>query len=393
MRLIRGTLLAVLATLIPAVVVPPAQAAGPTSVTLVGRGWGHGHGMSQYGAQNRATNLEQTAAQILAFYYPGTGSGTSNGVMDVLITADTSDDVVVRHRTGLTAMSVATGAATTLTKAGAVKWRIVADASIPGSRVDVYTDKWRSFAKIRGEAEFRAGGQPMRLYVPGGYAVYRGRLRSAYTAGQRNTVNVVHIEDYLRGVVPREMPATWHPNAVRAQAIAARSYAARERADAGSRYFDVWDTTQSQVYGGVGSEHDASDAAVKATVGQIRTYDGKPAFTQFSSSNGGWASKGSQPYLTSHEDKADLWDGNPNKRWEVVVSATAIEKAYPLVGDFQKLQVLSRDGGGSWGGRVTQIRIIGAKASGTVTGDQFRSALGLKSTMFVCPGGVASCPG
>ncbi|MCX6401698.1 MAG: SpoIID/LytB domain-containing protein [Propionibacteriales bacterium] len=393
MRLIRGTLLAVLATLIPAVVVPPAEAASPTSVTLVGRGWGHGHGMSQYGAQNRAKNLEQTAAQILAFYYPGTASGTTNGVMDVLVTADTSDDVVVRHRTGLTVMSVATGAATNLTKAGAQRWRIVADASIPGSRVDVLTDKWRPFTSVKGEAEFRAGGQPMRLYVPGGYAVYRGRLRSAYSAGQRHTVNVVHIEDYLRGVVPREMPATWHPNAVRAQAIAARSYAARERADAGSRFFDVWDTTRSQVYGGVGSEHEASDAAVKATVGQIRTYDGRPAFTQFSSSNGGWASKGSQPYLTSNEDKADLWAGNPNERWEVVVSATAIEKAYPLVGDFQKLQVLSRDGGGSWGGRVTQIRIVGAKSSGTVTGDQFRSALGLRSTMFVCPGGVASCPG
>lgn len=392
MRLFPGTLVAVLATLVATVVVPPAEAAGPTSVTLVGRGWGHGHGMSQYGAQN-AAKQGQTTAKILAFYYPGTTSGAASGVMDVLITADTSDDVVVRHRSGLTAMSVATGAATKLTKSGAVKWRIVADASIPGSRVDVYTDRWRTFTKIRGEAEFRAGGQPMRLYVPGGYEVYRGRLRSAYDAGQRNTVNVVRLEDYLRGVVPREMPATWHPYAVRAQAVAARSYAARERADAGRRYFDVYDTTRSQVYGGVGSEHSASDAAVRATAGQIRTYGGEPAFTQFSSSNGGWASAGSQPYLTSHADPYDLWAGNPNARWEVVVSATAIEKAFPLVGDFQKIQVLRRDGGGDWGGRVTQIRIVGADASGTVTGDQFRSAMGLRSTMFVCPGGVASCPG
>lgn len=400
MRLIPGRLPVVVPTLLTGLVaavaatlvVPPAQAAGPASVTLVGRGWGHGHGMSQYGAQNAARNLGRSDSQILDFYYPGTTPGTQAGVMDVLVTADTSDDVVVRHRSGLTVRSVATGTSWSLAKAGARRWRIVADASIPGSRVDVLTDTWRPVRSIRGEAEFRAGGEPMRLYVPGGYADYRGRLRSAYASGERHTVNVVHLEDYLRGVVPREMPATWHPNAVRAQSIAARSYAARERADAGSRYFDVWDTTRSQVYGGVLSEHPSSDEAVVATRGEILTYGGKPAFTQFSSSNGGWTSAGSQPYLVARADDWDLWSGNPNVRWEVVVSATTIEKAWPAIGDFQRLRVTERDGNGSWGGRAVEVYVRGSKGRVTVSGDAFRSALGLKSTMFVCPGGVAACP-
>ena len=395
MRLLLGLALAVSAALTATTLaVPAADAAGPSGVTLVGRGYGHGKGMSQYGAQNAAAHHDRTANQILAFYYPRTSTGKAGGVMKVLVTADTTDDVVVRHRSGLTVHRVGTRDSWRLSTTGAQRWRIVADSSIPGSRVDVRTDSgWRlGVRRIRGEAEFRAGGEPMRLYTPSGSAVYDGRLRSAYTAGRRNTVNVVHLEEYLQGVVPREVPATWHPQAVRAQAIAARTYAAFERDAAGGRYFDVWDTVQSQVYGGVGAEHSASNAAIAATSGQVRTYGGEPAFTQFGSSNGGWTVKGSRPYLVAKQDPYDLWSGNPNRRWEVRVSDDAVQAAWPAIGDFQRLRITRRDGRGTWGGRATEVYVRGSKGSVRVSGDAFRSALGLRSTMFVCPGGVDACP-
>ncbi len=98
----------------------------------------------------------------------------------------------------------------------------------------------------------------------------------------------------MKGVVPREVPATWRPEAVEAQAVAARTYASYERAHPLTSRYQICDTTSCQVYGGVTSEHPAaSNRAVDETRGEIRVYQGEPAFTQFSSSNGGWASEGS----------------------------------------------------------------------------------------------------
>ena len=115
-------------------------------------------------------------------------------------------------------------------------------------------------------------------------------------------------------------------------------------------YFDMWDTTRSQVYGGVSAERAGSTRAVIATRGQIRTYGGKPAFTQFGSSNGGQTAQGSVPYLPSRQDGWDRWSGNPNSQWRTEVSAAAIEKAWPAVGDFVWVTILARDAAASWVG-------------------------------------------
>lgn len=367
-----------------AAAVPPiAGAAGPASLDLAGRGWGNGHGMSQYGAQNAAANKGKTAAQILDFYYPGTRSGAASGALRVQVTAATAPSVTIAARSGLRVRSVPTGASVPLARAGARFWRITAVPGSANSQLSVYTNAggWSVVRHVGGDAEFVAS--TMRLYLPEGTAVYRDVLRSATDGGARRTVNVVTVEHYLLGVVPREVPASWHPQAVRAQAIAARTYAVHERDTTDRGYFDVWDTTRSQVYGGVLSEHPASNAAVLATRGVIRTHGGKPAFTQFGSSNGGWTLAGSVPYLISRQDAWDVWAGNPNALWHATVTDDAIERAWPAVGDFSAVVISKRDGRGSFGGRVTSIRVVGAKASVTVSGDQFRSALGLKSTMFV----------
>lgn len=402
MRLIPGTALTALmallaglvALVVTAVVVPPAQAEGPTSLTLIGRGWGHGHGMSQYGAQNAAKNRALTASQILNFYYPGTRPATAGGAMVVLLTADTTTNLVVGHRSGLSVRSLKSGASWALNSTTARQWQLVPSADNRSTRLSVLTDTWRTVRDIPGEAEFRASAAaPIQVFYPGGSAAYRGRIRSAIPDSGlgRDTVNVVGLEDYLKGVVPVEMPAVWHPQAVQTQAVAARTYAVFERTAPHPRHYHLCDTSSCQVYRGVAAEKPQSDAAIAATATRIRTYDGKPAFTQFSSSNGGWSSAGSQPYLVARQDPYDLWEGNPNANWEAVVAATTIEKAWPVIGDFERIGVTVRDGKGSWGGRVTEIRVRGAAGVVVVSGDTFRSRLGLKSTMFACPGGVASC--
>ena len=105
-------------------------------------------------------------------------------------------------------------------------------------------------------------------------------------AGGLSVVNVVSLENYLRGVVAREMPSTWKPEALEAQAIAARTYAVATRKAAASP-FDLYPDERSQVYGGISAEGSAASAAVDATAGQVVLYQGQPIVTYFSSSSGG----------------------------------------------------------------------------------------------------------
>ena len=123
----------------------------------------------------------------------------------------------------------------------------------------------------------------------------------------RVTVNSVTLDNYVKGVVPAEMPASWSPEAVQAQAVAARTYAWWSRAQFPDRYYQICDTTSCQVYKGYGGEHPAANTAVDATRGQILTYGGEPAFTQFSASSGGRTSAGGVPYLPSKGDPYDAW--------------------------------------------------------------------------------------
>ncbi len=353
---------------------------GKASITIKGHGYGHGHGMSQYGAEG-AARKGLTHRQILRFYYPGTRVGEIGGGVTVLITGDTTDDLVVKARSGLTIRDSARGGKVTLPDKGASLWRVFVTAG-GVDRVSYFTDRWRTWRDLKGYGEFAAAGAPVTLVTPSARVKYRGRLRAVpATKGSpaRDTVNATSLENYVKGVVPREVPATWHPEAVRAQAVAARTYASYERAHPLTSRYQICDTTACQVYGGVTSEHPASNRAVDATRGEIRTHRGEPAFTQFSSSNGGWASEGSMPYLPAKADPYDGWAGNPNHNWSTKVTDTRIENAFPQIGNLRRIAVTRRDGNGQWGGRVLSIRLLGADASVTVSGATFRSRFGLKS--------------
>jgi stage II sporulation protein D len=350
---------------------------GPSAVTLEGRGYGHGRGMSQYGAQSAASEHGRTYQQILGFYYPGLDLGSRRGMVRVLVSGDTSDDVVVRDRRRLLVRSVATGRSWELTRADATRWRLIAADGGAATRVSVYAGRWQPVRTIAGEAEFTAGGRPIGLVTPGGVVRYQGVLRSATAPDGRDTVNAVRLEDYLRGVVPLEVPALWHPQAVAAQAVAARTYADYHRDHPRASSYDLCDTTSCQVYGGFSAHHPASDAAIQATAREVLLADGQAAFTEFSSSNGGWTVAGSVPYQVAQQDP---WD--PVNGWRETIRATAIEQAFPGIGDFQRLRVLERDGHGTWNGRVLRIRVVGSNGVVARTGDQFRSDFGLRSTWF-----------
>ena len=373
--MLTATVMAVL--LVGPASLPPVHAAQAVdSVTLQGRGYGHGHGLSQHGAQGAA--LKGLGwKKIVKFYYPKTAFAQRAGKVRVLITADTSDAVVVKSRSGLVAREVGKEARTwQLAEPGADRWRILPGAT---NRLQFKRDgEWMAVASSTRSLEFAADGAPIRLMLPQGSASYRGALRAA----EGDSVNVVGLEAYLRGVVPQEIPALWQPNAVRAQAVAARTYAAFLTQADDHPHYDLCDTAYCQVYGGADAEHEASDAAIAATKGVVVVKGGAPIFSQFSASNGGWSSAGSRSYLVAQPDPYDAWDGNPHTKWKVSVDASAIEGTWPSIGRLTGVKVTNRDGNGTWGGRAVTVKINGSKDSVSVSGERFRSALGLRSTWF-----------
>lgn len=361
--------------------------AGKT-IRVNGHGYGHGHGMSQHGAQGAAL-AGLSYREIADFYYPGTTWGEVRGRVRVVVTADTSDDVVVSPAEGLAVRDLADGSTHVLPVGGGVsRWRIIAGAN--GSIVQMLTGGQWSRLRVRwnraltGDAEFFAA-TPITLWTPSGARTYRGTLRSAGPVpggATRDTVNVVRMDQYVMGVVPYEMPASWHAEAVRAQAVAARTYATWSRAQNPHRYYQICDTTACQVYSGTGGEDARSNAAVKATARRILLHQGRPAFTQFSASSGGWTAAGSVPYLTAKQDPYDGWSGNYNHSWSTTVDAGVLERKYPSLGRLERIRVTTRDGNGDWQGRVRVMVLDGSAGDVTISGDAFRWTFGLKSNWF-----------
>lgn len=262
---------------------------------------------------------------------------------------------------------------------------------------------WRTFVS---SSQIRAGGRvsfvdpddTVRFVrrVGGGTPVrrtYRGYLRVVYRDGQLRLVNVVPYEQYLRSVVPAESPASWPLAALRAQAIAARSYAVRSASGRRDAYFDVYDTTASQVYNGltghdkdwdvaVRFEHPRTDTAVRSTRRQILRYQRWTVYAEFGSSNGGWTADGGRPYLRA---KYDAWDwgarANPYRTWTDSVSVQRLRAWYPSLGTIRGIQVTKRSGGGRWGGRISEFVIVGSNGRRVIRGDSnVRAVLGVRSS-------------
>ncbi len=357
----------------------PAPARAAASYTFVGHGYGHGRGMSQYGAQGAALR-GLSAQQILNFYYPGTQASTVGGQIRVQLSADTDGDTNVAHTTGLRVHWLSDGVVTPLPQAG--RWRLRA----VGAQTTLESSNgsgWVGYLTRGGIAEFQAAA-PITLRTSAGDRTYRGNLRQI----GGDTVNVLGLDSYLQGVVAREMPASWRPAALQSQAIAARTYAVRLRQLNTSRSYDICDTTSCQVYGGLADEATATNTAIAATSGQIRTYQGAPALTQYASSSGGHTVSGGVPYLPAQADPYDGFAGNPVHSWSRTITPGTLAQAFPGIGEIVAITVTSRSGGGEWGGRAARVLVRGTRGSASVTGAAVRSRLGLRSDWFAIGGQV-----
>ena len=229
---------------------------------------------------------------------------------------------------------------------------------------------------------------------------YRRVVRSHRSGTGVMTLSVLSLNYYLQSVVPSEMPPSWSANALQTQAVAARTYALYQRAHQPSgSLFDTCDSTSCQVYKGLAGysstgggltpyENSSSTAAVAATSGLAVYYGGSPALTEFSSSNGGQTVRSSIPYQVSKADPYDNVPSGSTSTWSTSLSLSKIQAAYPTTGTLRALRVESRDGLNAWGGRTTSVTVVGSSGSRTVTGDAFRSAMGLRSTWWT----VTSAP-
>ncbi len=221
--------------------------------------------------------------------------------------------------------------------------------------------------------------------------VYRGDLMSVDAKPGQRTVNQVSLENYIRGVVPGEVPPGWgsKPNgmeALKAQAVAARSYAAAEKRNG---FSNTCDSDSCQVYRGRGEYRNNSfdsfedvrtDKAVGDTAGEVRVNPttGAVIRTEFSSSTGGQSAPGDFPPVV---DEGDSTAANPYRQWTVTLSASKLEAGRKL-GAFRGIEIVKRDGVGQYGGRVHNLKLIYAQGSVAMTSGEFLRAFALRSTLF-----------
>lgn len=214
---------------------------------------------------------------------------------------------------------------------------------------------------------------------------YRGELELRPTGSRFTVVNHVALEQYLYGVVPAEMNPRWPLESLKAQAVAARTYALVKLGQFARRGFDLKPTTENQVYRGAGVERVPTNMAVDQTLGQVLTHDGRMIAAYFHSSSGGYTETGAavwgepRPYLQA---VPDFDQQSPRYLWQKnVPTATlrhALDRKGVRVGELLRFEVLER----SYSGRVKRLRVVGSQGATEASGDTVRQAAGLYSTLF-----------
>lgn len=380
--------------------VPPREAvpAGLGTTTFYGRGYGHGVGMSQYGARGRAI-AGQLAPAILSHYYAGTTLGTRNAA--TLVRVLVLDGYAATAAKPLTITGVGgawtidgvvgtfpAGARATFapTVAGATTWSLAVKSAAGTAIANAIV----SSAVIVRPA---AAAASLELTTKAStFNLYRGFLRVRLTT-TATVYDHVGLDLYLRGVVPVEMPSSWPSEALKAQAIASRSYAVyRLHPTTGS--FDVYDDTRSQVYRGQRAETTAGNNAVAATSGMVLVAGSAVANALYHSADGGWTENnenvfvsstgaivaGAVSYLRGSSDRAPdgtSYDGgSPYATWQTAaydaaaLSAIFAKDARTNVGTIVAID-LSRKG---VSGRLISVTLAGSLATRTVSGAVFVAA-------------------
>lgn len=221
---------------------------------------------------------------------------------------------------------------------------------------------------------------------------YRGALELRHKGGGLTAVNIVPVDGYLRSVVPEEMPVDWPAEAIKAQSVAARSFALASRGRHASEGYDLCTTTHCQLYTGTAAEKSVSNAAIKATRGEVLTYGGKPIEALFHTDSGGMT-ENSEDVWGSHVPYLRAVKDTPAKTmpWTKTISRANLERKLAAKGhDIGKVRSLAlsplaigrsaKDRTAS--GRVKTMTVKGTKGTATLSGTTWRSLLGLKSTLF-----------
>lgn len=396
----------------------------PDEIVIEGKGFGHGRGLGQYGALGYAVDESWSYDQILDQYYSNTSFGDPVA----------NDDIKV-HLTALNRAPLRLTAATPFEIAGvdfaageSARIRVVGVNTFAVDRgADCFGGEWTEqlgavpgtegqnghpYVEAVVQLEEQADDLDQMLHVcdDGDRRAYRGALRMVEIGGESFVLNRLPLEQYLRGVVPRESPSWWGTRgegrgleALKAQSVAARSYSMAQAASRRVSGYasDTCDTQACQVYGGAGLNglpldhgvaQETTNTAIQATAGQVRRHDdGSIALTEFASSTGGWTadlSEGSA--FPAAEDAGDDVALNPNHNWSVSIDRSAIEQVWPSIGTLVRIDVTSRNGLGELGGRVRGIDVVGTDSTVQLRfsswgGDLFRRAFGLKSDWYHFP--------
>jgi SpoIID/LytB domain protein len=336
--------------------------------TIRGAGFGHGVGMSQYGAYGYALH-GATYDRILAHYYKGTALGTADPAFTVRVLLASTGTASFSGAARAGSRTLSPGKTYRVQRYGTTQVALVGPR---GNRLGVFG------APL---VVSPAAGGVLRL---GGMGRYRGNLEFRPDVfGGVNAINAVALEDYVAGVVSRESPSSWPAEALKAQAVAARTYAVTtSKAGAG---FDQYADTRSQVYGGIAAETASTNQAVTDTAGQVVTQNGAPVITYFFSTSGGRTenventSLGTEPkpWLKSVADPYD--DVSPKHRWKPTKMplASAGARLSGLVkGRFKGIRVVKR----GRSPRIVKADIIGSRGRTRVSGATLRARLGLLDT-------------
>ncbi len=338
-----------------------------TTLIVTGHGWGHGVGMSQWGAYGYALHGWKYK-RILFHYYPGTSleRGGEPNVRVLLVQ-------------GASVITVGCSRRITVTDGRRFTRHLPAGTYGIGPRLALpihHRAGVRPFA--RGLVDFSC----TRALTLGGRP-YRGNFVVRSNGKTLSVVNGLQLDEYVRGVVPSESPARWPIAELEAQAVAARSYALAELKP--TAQYDLVPTTADQVYGGVRAERPRSDEAVELTKGQILTFDGQVARTYYSSSSGGrtesvqdaWPGSAAIPYLRSVSDPWDTY--SPNHDWgPYAYSAGQLSTRLGLADPVEWAEVQRNSSL-----RASAVRFhLSSGRSVSLSGTRIASTLGLRSTWF-----------
>ena len=338
----------------------------PATLVFSGHGWGHGVGLSQYGAYGYA-NHGYTYDQMIAHYYPGTDlQDAASKTIRVLLTGGTSS------------LTISSSAPFSVTDSTGTSYDLpnLSLKLTPSLKIDLGDGSGAT--ALSGPLQFKAGTS---LAYAG--RKYRGTFRVSAVNGKLRLVNHVSLERYLYGVVPCESPHDWPAEALKAQAVVARSYALSS-GKAGSD-FDVYADTRSQVYYGISHEYPESTRAVKDTKGEVVYFNDEVARTFFFSTSGGrtaaikdaWPKAQPVPYLVSVNDPYD--DASPYHSWgPVTFSAQKLANRLHVSGAVSDLTIRRNRSK-----RVAKVTITGVNGTTAQTsGDSVKVALGLRSNWF-----------